>query len=284
VEPASVSSTPEQNLLLNLLTTPKFRALSAMYIIFRLLDNLSFLIIIVLSIENRQWTLPTPRDFALFSAIGLEIFYDVMLQVNKYWILERLSLYIGIIMYVIYATIIACKYAREDYSAEQLQLLISVVAIRFVAFILEECVDVAIDGELHNELLNLKPADVELGQLETDEATSLREGKFETYWNLRSITMPPGVVFKGSFFAWSAYSVFDDDVWGTKQFPAWLFWTLCLIPFVVAVILIVILGTVCFFASLLPLVLTLLFGYLCCGTCSPTKILASNFFKELTRF
>lgn len=59
------SSLNEQNVILYLLTTPKYRAMSVMYLIFRLLDNSSFLLIIVLSIMNADLTIPTADDVAL---------------------------------------------------------------------------------------------------------------------------------------------------------------------------------------------------------------------------
>lgn len=153
---ASSSSSNEQNVVLNLLTTPKYRAMSAMYIIFRLLDNITLLSIIVLSIINGGLTTPTPANLALFSAIGLEVFYDVMLQTNKYWILERLSIYIGIVLYGLYTGIVAWKNSHGDYKPDDLEIAIAVLITRFAAFFFEECVDIAIDGELHNDLLKLQ--------------------------------------------------------------------------------------------------------------------------------
>jgi len=153
---SSSSSITEQNVILNLLTTAKYRAMSAMYIIFRLLDNISFISLIVLTILNKALTLPSAANISLLTTIGLEVFYDVMLQTNKYWILERLSFYIGIILYTVYTGIVIWKNSRGDYSQYDLEIVEGVLGARFIAFLLEEFVDIAIDGELHNDLSKLQ--------------------------------------------------------------------------------------------------------------------------------
>lgn len=155
-EPSSSSSCTEQNILLNLLTTPKFRAMSAMYIIFRLMDNVFFLGIIVLTISNGRFTTLSKADYSVISAIGLEVFYDIMLQTNKYWILERLSIYIGLVLYCIYVGIVWYKHSHGDYSPHEFHLVELFILIRFIAFVLEESVDIAIDMELHDNLLQLQ--------------------------------------------------------------------------------------------------------------------------------
>jgi len=159
-EESGSSSSTEQNVVLNILTTPKFRALSALYINFRLIDNLVLVLIIVLSIIHGTVTSPTPRDFALFSAIGLELFYDVMLTTNKYWVLQRLSFYIGIVLYAVYFGLVIWKMQNREYdeSAYDSTTIISVLSIRLSAFVFEEAVDVAIDCSLHNELVHLQNA------------------------------------------------------------------------------------------------------------------------------
>lgn len=157
----SEASAGVQNMILSILTTPKYRAMSSMYLIFRLLDNLTFLLIIVLSLMKLEFKFPTLAELALFSAIGIEIFYDIMLYTHKYWILNRLSVYIGLVLYMAYAGIIFWKKNSGAYNEEQLQLVVVVLSIRFVVFVLEELVDIAIDGELHNDLLKLHKKNVQ---------------------------------------------------------------------------------------------------------------------------
>lgn len=75
-------NTEEQNLLLSMLTTPKYRAMNAMYILFHMLDNLLLLATIVLCFIYHQLITPTEYQMYLLSAIGLELFYDVLFEVN----------------------------------------------------------------------------------------------------------------------------------------------------------------------------------------------------------
>jgi hypothetical protein len=328
---SSSSSSNEQNVLLNLLTTPKYRAMSVIYIIFRLLDNIFFLSIIVLSIIYGGLTTPTAANLALFSTIGLEVFYDVMMQTNKYWILERLSIYIGIVLYGAYAVIVARKNSHGEYTPGDLLTVIVVLITRFVAFIFEECVDIAIDGELHNDLLKLQkqkskeksdeisrhpvqnPEQNDDISVHPDQDPEKEERQpllgEQTYSSLSSwlrsiwiwfksymdvsitVKMPQNVNYKGSFFAWSPKSVFTEKEWTEDQFPRWLVYILCFLPFVVTFILLMLLFLLCLVASLIPVILFMLIYFAVAiryCTFNPEelkgKVMSSNFWKELTHF
>jgi len=313
---SSSSSTTEQNIILNLLTTPKYRAMSVMYIIFRLLDNISLLSIIVLSIIHNGLTTPTLANISLFSAIGLEIFYDVMLQVNKYWILERLSVYIGIILYVIYTGIVAWKNFRGEYTPEDLQLVAIILSIRFCAFLFEEGVDIAIDGELHNDLTELNNKPKQLKNLKSNQEDEKKEeekkeeekkdkkndneksngdynnkiiDKIRRYTSVSlNVDMPDNVKYRGSFFAWSAYSVFNENVWNNNPFPHWLVILLCALPACIAILFTIGLFILCFFASIIPILTYYFIFVIVYCTCNPMTIISkgiiSNFWKELSHF
>jgi hypothetical protein len=303
------SSSSEQNVLLDLLTTPKYRAMSAMYIIFRLLDNISLLLIFVLSIMNNGFTIPTSAEWALFSAIGLEVFYDVMLYTHKYWTLQRLSIHIGIVLYCVYAVIVAWKHSNGDYTPNELHTVIVVLSIRFFTFIIEECVDIAIDGELHNDLLKLQnrkdqetkdqetrehqetreDPERNVEQNEIDTSSLLSRSKFKSYMDVsNAVKMPQDVDYKGSFFAWGSKSVFTREVWTKDQFPRWLVYILCFLPFIVAFIILVLFIILCLVASLIPVILAYVLAAICHWTCDrkilKKKVKSSNFFKELTHF
>jgi len=317
------SSSKEQNLILNLLTTPKFRAMSFMYIFFRLLDNISLLAIIVLSIiKGKLITDPSPATLALLSTLGLELFYDVMLQTSKYWILERLSIYIGIVLYGVYGAIIKAKQINGDLKGDDLWTVVGILLIKLGSFLLEEFVDIAIDGQLHNELLRLdhdkvgllklyKDAEKQVTVDKTEEKkpdayivplddgtqlgkTSLlqRESpKLSGIWKYMTevkTTMAPDIKYRGSFFAWSVRSVFNKNVWGTTRFPNWLSVLLCAIPGFVTGFLLLALIAICCIAAFIPVCVTWLVLAICCCTCNPCilkkKLMYSNFWKELTRF
>ncbi len=76
----------------------------------------------------------------------------------RYWFLQRLSIYFGLALCGIYAAIIGWKTANPLDGiplGNNLQLVLIIVGLRFVAFIFEELVDVSIDGMLHNDLVEL---------------------------------------------------------------------------------------------------------------------------------
>jgi len=302
----------EQNIFLNLLTTPKYRSMSAMYMIFRLLDNLFLLTIIVLSIINGALTLPSATDLALISAIGLELIYHIIFQTSKYWFLERLSFYIGIVSYMIYISLVLWKYNTGEFIYEDFSLVIMVIAARFIAFILEVCVDIAIDAELHNDLLKLQSnreqmnhesvaIDVELhndllkeqsnGEQmnhESNETTPLLRSFLSYYHVSNQVKMPNGIIYKGSIFAWSPYSVFNTNVWEMERFPLWLVLCLCFLPFIITFILAILMVALFFTAAIMPGVI--IYSILFCCYCqkNPNKLkeelVGSNFWKELSHF
>jgi hypothetical protein len=301
------SSSNEQNVILDLLTTAKYRAMSAMYLIFRLLDNSSLLLIFILSIididDLQKSFIPASDDIALLSTIGLEVFYDVMLYTHKYWILQRLSIHIGFVLYIFYPLIVVWKSSNGDYKPHELQNVIIALSVRFSAFIFEECVDIAIDGVLNNDLLKLQnqsdqevrvdpERDVEQNEDQPllEKITSLFSwSKFKKFMDVSNdFEMPQNVDYVGSFFAWSPKSVFTRDVWGRNQFPFWLICILCFVPFIVAVILLFFIIVLCLLAFSIPVTLAYVFAAIRHRTCKwrilEEKVRSSNFWKELTHF
>jgi len=292
------------------------QALSAMYLIFRLLDNIIFLAIIVLSIWNSKLTNPTPEQLSLFSAIGLEIFYDIMLQTNKYWFLHRLSIYIAIVLYGIYTYVIIINYSGED-----LQLIARILGARFIAFFFEECVDIAIDGELHNDLLRLQKEKPKLASststdvissfgvgasesaLNGDTSVAFISGKEKTWFDKTwlgeklaiNLVLPANMEYYGSFFAWSPASVLTEEegIWETENnFPRWVQILLCFFPALLTTCLAFILLLVCAVAAVIPVLIVWTILVLAYCTCSGKKIKENlknsvklqNFWAELKNF
>merc|ERR550532_2076361 len=89
--------------------------------------------------------MPSQRQVAVYSAIGVELFYDVLLITSKFWFLERLCPYVGLGLYGMYFTIAAVIHCPF--------YIWVVLLIRLAAFVLEESVDIAIDLEMHNDML-----------------------------------------------------------------------------------------------------------------------------------
>jgi len=240
-----------------------------------------------------------------------------MLQTNKYWILERLSFYIGIILYTVYTGIVIWKNSRGDYSQYDLEIVEGVLGARFIAFLLEEFVDIAIDGELHNDLSKLqkikedpvteKKVIVKIEEENTSETEAIEhevENKnkkviysgsiieLKKYMDVSNfVAMPNSVNYYGSFFAWFPYSVFNDpeQVWMKKndKFPRVLVVFLCIIPLLVTFFLCLTLIIFCIVATLLSVIVILIIIViigLCCCAWNKRGFQLKNFLRELTHF
>jgi hypothetical protein len=239
---SSTTATPEQTVILNLLTTPFFRFLSIIYIVFRIFDNTALIAVIVISVYQNRLSMPSNSSLALMATIGLEIFYDVMLNVNKYWALQRLSFLIGIVLFVAYFIILLIKVCTHEIGQDEFKPVLAIVSARLVAFLFEELVDVAIDCCLHNALHDLASGtapekDIELGNSTTSSRGCLkilksifcrccsaktdaeRKELLEhagTTLKCMSCSLPAGSTYKGSFFAWGTNSVYNISEKYTK--------------------------------------------------------------------
>jgi len=145
-------------LILGLLTTARYRAMKFLYSGYHLIDNSSFLFLIVMSFYNWSitWSMSS-REKGVFTAIGVEAFYDIMVYTHRYWILQRLSFCIGLLLYSIYFTLLTSMHLYPDNNPEGFEPKIALIAlgVRFGAFLFEKLVDVAIDIQLHNDLIKL---------------------------------------------------------------------------------------------------------------------------------
>jgi hypothetical protein len=311
-----------QNLILNLLTTAKYRAMGFLYTGFHLANNSTFALIIVLSVRNNFFTVPTKGDIALLVVIGAELLYDVLSFTHQYWILQRLQIYVGLVLYVIYFTLLHLigktpkVQAKLHVTEPDINTAFWVLCIRFAAFILEILVDIAIDAALHNDLLRLcreedsltvengerlngaHACDVEKQAVFSHTCTDddeVDEGKqmISTWSHLKeymqlgsrnSVEIPPGIKYIGSIFAWGPYSVFNLNVWKSKPFSKIFLFGLCTFPLVIAGLFAIVLLVLFIAAFLLIFVITLCY---CVPTCNykPLRlILRTKIWKELLHF
>mmetsp|Transcript_19958 Transcript_19958/g.40593 ORF Transcript_19958/g.40593 Transcript_19958/m.40593 type:complete len:408 (-) Transcript_19958:364-1587(-) len=204
-----------QNIILRFQTSPKYRLLNALFLSFRLTDNLMLLTVAVLTVMHHgHITVPDKSQIAVYSAIGVELFYDVLLLTSKFWFLERLSPYIGIGLYVMYCSIVAAI-------GSPLYIWV-VLGIRFAAFVIEESVDIAIDIEMHNDLLLLcdEWPDNEEELAYTDVRRSLLDFP---YW-------PTSGFLVGSGSAWLPQSAFADETYSRRPFRPGCYRCLYAIP------------------------------------------------------
>lgn len=284
----------QQDLILSLLTTAKFRIMGFLYSGYHLLDNTLFLLIIILSALNNGFTLPTHHEMALFGAIGLEGFYDVMLYTHRYWVLQRLSIYIGAVLYFAYFLIVGLMSAYGITSETQHEMIVwCVLGTRFGAFILEELVDIAIDLELHNDLVKLNRERLQRlvpERLNPDDNADggndiemIIENPAPRGWTKyldvsNSVLMPNEVEYLGSFFAWGQKSVFNRNVWKRDPFMPVSTILLCFLPTIPAVLVFIPILILCMTAGI---VILILFNFLAIFTCNFKNVWSRAYWNEL---
>ena len=120
------------------------------------------MLLILLSIQSGSVTTPSLADLSLLVVVAIEKFYDIMLQVNKFWFLQRISIYIALCVFGIYGGIVAWMNQRKEFDHQlhpelkvDLTTVIWLLSLRFILFLVEETLDCYMDGELHNDLLEL---------------------------------------------------------------------------------------------------------------------------------
>ena len=287
-----LQSTAETNLILRLMSSPKYRAFNLLYIIFRFLKYFSLLMITI--------QVDYLRTGIIFNYVsGLEIINDLMLHTHNYWTLQRLKIYFGLVF--------NCFYAFFFFGQTGNEIVIEFLIIKFIAFIFVQCVNIAIDGELHNDLLilnSIKENEKEsIGQnsdlkrdieAQNDGITLMDQGgnsslfsfkKFRKYIDVtKSIKMPEDVNYMGSIFAWGSNSVFNDNNSLRKiNFPFWGIVSLCILPSLIAIFSISIFIIILYFiVFLIAVLLTYFFVAFCQCSWNPKQYL--DYWKELTHF
>jgi hypothetical protein len=214
-----------QELMLQFQTCPKYRVLNTLYFAFRTADSVLLVTILVLTLidhrDSHAWHLVVPsyKEYMVFGAAGLELFHDIMKLTSKFWFLERLSVYFGICLYALYFFI--CYHALGDDMFKADSYVVWVLVIRLLAFVFEECLDIAIDCEMHNDWVLVCG---HWSAKDTFPYTDVR----------RSIDVSPAKLaedfYIGSKSAWLPWSAFDLDSYKRDPIPAWRFRWLYFLP------------------------------------------------------
>lgn len=143
-----------ENIILRLQTLPKYRIRNSLYLIFHLFDNFMLLSIIIVSISRAinatQLKNISEQQATVFSVFAVEIFYDIMLCMNKFWNLQRLSIWVAMWLFGIYFILLFQWLDDPEYDVLRILL-----GVRFMAFFLEELLDVTIDMDMHNDITDL---------------------------------------------------------------------------------------------------------------------------------
>eukprot|EP01084_Bolivina_argentea_P255239 429237_1 len=135
--------------MISILTTRKYRLLQSFYTLSRVLDYVmlaSLILLLLLDNDYDNFSHIIEKYWLIFMVIGLEIFYDVLEFIVKIWILNRLSIYIGVVLYILY---FFALFVYEKYTSTTVTVLFG---LRFLAFVLEEATDYCIDLELEYDL------------------------------------------------------------------------------------------------------------------------------------
>jgi hypothetical protein len=120
---------------------------------------------------------------------------------SHFWILRRISVYIVLLFYLMYYGLIAVCGPKAGYTMPHIRFLYVLLALRFLAFSLETLVDVAIDMQIHNDLISL-----------TSPLPDDRDGEGTKYLDIRnSFTSFPFVIgsncYEGSLNSWTPFSI-----------------------------------------------------------------------------
>lgn len=216
-----------EKIMLHFLTSPKYRILNTLYFFFRTADSILLLTIIVLTMMQYskrgvfELVIPSYKQYTVLSAIGLELFSDIMHSTSKFWFLERLSVYVGMCLYAVYFLIAYHNLGDKMFGKDA--YVTWVLVIRLVAFVFEECLDIAIDCEMHNDWL-----------LVCEDWTQPPEGGRKYTDIRRSIDTlpfkPTKDFFMGSKSAWLPWSAFDEDTYHRRRM--WRFRWLYALPIV----------------------------------------------------
>eukprot|EP01084_Bolivina_argentea_P080933 146568_1 len=100
------------NLMLGILTTTKYRLLTSFYIFWRMVDYVMLIVILLILFSKESNSGKNFKDFilnhvgsiAVLSVFALEMFYDVLEYVVKIWFVNRISIYIELVLFALYTS------------------------------------------------------------------------------------------------------------------------------------------------------------------------------------
>lgn len=209
-----------REIILHMVTSPKYRLLNSMYVIFSLLDSTIFTAIVVTTIiffatvntEGNMITTETAFNIPITICIMLEIFYGILLNATHFWILRRVSIYIVLLFYLLYYGAIGLLGHAAGYSENHTHFLYVLLAIRFLAFALETLVDICVDLNIHNDLILINKPLVNSPNANGDNHSRYGVASIIDYLDVRhSMSIFPDVptenCYVGSLLSWLPISI-----------------------------------------------------------------------------
>jgi len=134
------------------------------------LNNAMLLLIVVLIVYQNSYLEDGDVHWRIMAYFSFEIFYDVMATTNRYWALQRSSIYIGLLLFGLYFDFTISHLWGDP---PTLVLYISLLSCRLFFFLLEVGIDIGIDTEIHNDMVHLDRA---LEQRERENGQGLKQG------------------------------------------------------------------------------------------------------------
>ena len=191
---------------LHLLTTAKYRILNAFYLLFQMTDRIalvSLFLNLFMAEVNLEQDYPhkelqnTVLQYKWgFLVLAYELFYDVMEYNVKIWILNRISIYVGILLFIAYFAVFVY------YHFFKYPIVVILFGVRVVSFIVEQAVDYCMDVEMALDL----------------QSEWMTEMKGIYVWDSalaselhRKLNIPRELKYVGSTCSWTWTNVFNID-------------------------------------------------------------------------
>ena len=186
---------------LHLLTTAKYRILNAFYLLFQMTDRIAlvalFLNLFMGEAYKDRKLIDTIMDYPLvFLVLAYELFYDLMEFNVKIWILNRISIYVGILLFVAYFAV----FVYYDFFDKAIVVIL--FGIRLVAFIVEETVDYCMDLEM--------ALDLQSGWMTEMKGIYVWDTALKSEHH-RALDIPRQLKYVGSTCSWTWINAFNID-------------------------------------------------------------------------
>jgi len=136
--------------LLELLTTPKYRYLSSIYLLFRLGDKAMLLALVYCTLTGYVWQEELQQSLEIITVLTAEAAYEVLEMGARFWFMNRILPVVGLGLYAAYALVF---WRIEEHSPDSFRSFVWLfLLIRLVSFVLELLADYCIDIEIHSDI------------------------------------------------------------------------------------------------------------------------------------
>jgi len=255
--------------IIRIFTTKKYRFLRSLYIISWFVDEgilVALLIATILQVPPGAASLLIyVNNVALFAIIISEIIVEILQNRIHVWVINRLSIYIHILFYALYAVV----FTLQDTWHANNGVITALYTTRLVAFILEIVIDYSIDLELHHDLANQKIQGIKWMDNLVSNCCCCQCNKYQNDVTFDGFTTDWEYI--GSVCAWTPYNVYEyEPETPTKQCRIYrfVFGALTLVLFIVP-------GGIVYVIIGLCLVVAWVLG-LICGKCGNQSICSES--------